>query len=187
MTNDERPAFGKLLVMLSQMYNETISEMRAEAYWIALRDCDLNDLQQATMKAMQSLKFFPKPAELRELLSGAGEDDAEKAWQLYKAEARRVGGYASPTLDAALAETLVLVFGSWQGACWADYSPEMWASKRKEFGRTYRVLRQRGLKGSAQLAGFFEREGKEISMPMDAKQLTDGDDDYAYGDGREDE
>ena len=174
MTDAERPEFGNILAVLSQMFNESVSEMRAEAYWIALRDCELSALKHAALKAMQSLKFFPKPAELRELLDGAGEDDAEKAWQQYKAEARRVGGYNSPTLDAALAETLVVVFGSWEAACWADYSPEMWASKRKEFGRTYRILRQRGLKGQSQLSGFFEREGNQLRQPP-IHQLTDGD------------
>lgn len=177
MTDAERPAFAKLLVMLSQMYNETVSEMRAEAYWIALRDCDLGELQRATLKAMQSLKFFPKPAELRELLDGAGEDDAERAWQEYKSQARRIGGYNSPILETALAETLTLVFGSWEAACWADYSPEMWASKRREFGRTYRILRQRGLKGAAQLPGFFEREGNALREPPPIPRLTNGDDD----------
>lgn len=176
MTDDERPQFAKILAMLSQTFNESVPEMRAEAYWIALRDCDIASLRKSALHAMQSLKFFPKPAELRELLDGSREDDAEKAWQEYKSTARRVGGYNSPQLDAALAETLVVVFGSWGAACWADYSPEMWASKRKEFCRTYRILRQRGVTGATQLAGFFEREGTPLIEATVRHQLTDGDD-----------
>jgi hypothetical protein len=165
------------MALLSQAFNESLSELRLEAYWIALNDCDIAALEMAAHNAMRTAKFFPRPAELRERFEGTGEDDAEKAWQLYKAEARRVGGYASPKLEAALAETLVLVFGSWESACWSDFSPEMWASKRKEFGRTYRILRQRGLSGEAQLTGFFDREGHPELAPARIHQLTDGDDD----------
>lgn len=166
-----------MLALLSQTFNESISEMRAEAYWIALDDCELSEIQHAALHAMRTLKFFPKPAELRELVDGSREDDAERAWQEYKTQARRVGGYGSPQLDAALAETIVLVFGSWEGACWSDYSPEMWAAKRKEFGRTYRILRQRGIKGPAQLPGFFEREGNELKEPPKIYRLGPAEDD----------
>ena len=187
MTNDDRHEFTKIMFVLAETFKEPMSDLRLEGYWLGLSDLPLDNIRDAAAQAVRACKFFPRPSELREIADGSREDDTEKAWQLYKAEARRIGGYGSPTLDAALAETLVLVFGSWQAACWTDFSPEMWASKRKEFGRSYRILRQRGLKGPTQLAGFFEREGKEISMPLETKQLTEGDDDYAYGDGKENE
>jgi hypothetical protein len=72
---------------------------------------------------------------------------------------RIAGSYASVVVeDAALGETITALFGSWPAACLADLSPEMWASKRKEFGRVYRVMRQRNLDGVRYLPGIAERD-----------------------------
>jgi hypothetical protein len=113
--------------------------------------------------------------ELRTLAVGDDADHAEEAWQTYKAMALRIGGYQSPTFaDAALAETLVAIFGSWEAACWVDLSPEMWVAKRKEFDRVYRVLRQRGLVGPKALPGFCERENALKGYAPDGRTLAGG-------------
>lgn len=164
MTDADRPQFARVLAVLSQAFNESVSEQRAEAYWIALRDLDLDLFEAAAFEAMKTLEWFPKPVQLRELLDGAREDDIEHAWLEYKTLARRFGGYASPEMDAALLEALTLVFGSWQAACWSDFSDEMWASKRKEFGRTYRVLRNRGLRGTVRAVGFIEQDHRDKGL-----------------------
>jgi hypothetical protein len=60
--------------------------------------------------------------------------------------------------DPVLGETIVAMFQSWPAACVAELSPEMWAAKRKEFGRVYRTIAGRGLVGPRYLVGTCEQQ-----------------------------
>ncbi len=117
---------------------------------------------------------MPKPVELRELALGATDDAAERAWLTYKRLAREVGGYQSPQFDDdVLADTILAVFGSWEHACWQDLTPEMWASKRKEFGRVYRACALGEAHGANTLPGFCDRENSLRGL-VDQERLESG-------------
>lgn len=159
MTTDEFETFSAQLVVLGELFEKQLSVSQQLLYFEALRDLELDPVLRAITQAARECKFFPKPVELRTFAVGDDAVHAEDAWQTYKRMAAEIGGYVSPMFsDAALAETLVAVFGSWEQACWIDLSPEMWASKRKEFDRVYRILRQRGVSGHRTLPSFCERE-----------------------------
>lgn len=159
MTREDFPVFSAKLVELAELFDSTLSESKQVLYFEALSDADLDYVLGAIHHATKACKFFPKPAELLTFINGDEEDNAEAAWMEFKALARSAGGYSSPTFsDPALAQTIVTVFGSWQGACWTDFSPEMWAAKRKEFGRVHSVVTSRGIQGQTRLIGFFEQQ-----------------------------
>lgn len=148
MTEDDRGRFGAALALLTEVLGGTgLSAPATEIYWRALRELPWPQVEQAFQRASVSCKFFPKPAELREL-AGCGlhdeqqalEDRAERAWQSWRRAAQSVGAYASLYCeDGATARALESVFGGWVEAARADLSPEMWASRRKEWGRVYRL------------------------------------------------
>ena len=168
MTAEDRPRFTRALFVLAETFKEPMNDLRLEGYWMVLADFPINDVEHAIVRAMEECRdFFPRPAVIRDFVLGSFVGAEEAAWLEYKRLARTVGGYASPEMDAALAQTLVFVFGSWQAACWSDFTPEMWASKRKEFGRTYHALRTRGIGGPSKVIGFFEEDRGQ-------KALTDG-------------
>jgi hypothetical protein len=151
--------FGRRLVTLAELFDLKLSPQRQALYFEALRDLSFDAVASALNHAAKSCAFFPKPAELRQFACGDSEDQTESAWLLFRDAMRIAGSYASVTVDdAALGETIVAVFGTWPAACLAELSPEMWASKRKEFGRVYRVMRGRNLDGSRYLAGIAERD-----------------------------
>lgn len=159
MTPEDFAVFSARLVELGELFDAKLSESKQLLYFQALQDLPVEAVDGALIQAVRGCKFFPKPVELRAFIVGDDEDHAEQAWLEFKQLARQIGGYSSPTFeDPALADALVAVFGSWEGACWTDFSPEMWSSKRKEFGRVYRAIRTRGETAPKQLAGFFERE-----------------------------
>jgi hypothetical protein len=159
MTKDDFTEFGQQLVTLAELFEAELSEARLLMYFEALLDIQASAIYQGIREAARRCKFFPKPVELRSFALGDDDDSAELAWREYKRLARTVGGYRSPRItDAALAETILAVFDTWENACWQELSPEMWASKRKEFGRVYRVLRQRGELEPVQLTGVCDRE-----------------------------
>jgi hypothetical protein len=151
--------FGRRLITLGELFDLKLAATRQALYFEALRDLPFEVVIQALNQAVKVCTFFPKPAELRKFAVGDNEDQAELAWMALSGAMRAAGGYASVLLDdPALGETIVAVFGGWPQACAMDLSPEMWASKRKEFGRVYRVLRDRGLTGVRYLPGICEQQ-----------------------------
>lgn len=159
MNIDDSGEFGRRLVALGEVFDAKISPQRAALYFEALRDLPFAAVVGAMNAAVKGCKFFPRPVELRTFAVGDSEDIAEAAWLSFRAAMRKLGYMASVSVrDAALGEAIVAVFGSWSAACTADLSPEMWASKRKEFGRVYRVMRQRSLDGGRYLAGTAEQQ-----------------------------
>jgi len=144
---------------LAEVFDVKLSPGRTALYFESMRDLPLSAVVQALNAAVKGCKFFPRPAELREFAQGNSEDAAEAAWLAFKSAMPRLGYMASVSVrDAALAETILAVFGSWSAACTAELSPEMWSSKRKEFGRVYRVMRGRMLEGGRYLIGPVEQQ-----------------------------
>lgn len=157
MTRTDAAAFSKGMQALGETFDTPVSELRTATYFDALADLELRDVLRAMRGLIRTHKFFPKPVEIREAIHGTPADLTESAWMLWKRAARKVGGAASLVVtDAVLAETLVTVFGGWPEACYAEFSPEMWAAKRKEFERVYRVFVERGIRGSRYLKGAQE-------------------------------
>lgn len=170
MTNQDAGPFFQRLAALSELFNgagAVFSETKAELYFEALRDLPLELVVKGLNEAVKACTFMPKPAELRKLAIGDDEDQAERAWLALKTAMRAAGGYASLiTADPALGEAILGVFGSWPAACALDLSPEMWASKRKEFGRVYRVVSDRALVGARYLPGICEQQNHGVGQSL---------------------
>lgn len=157
MTENNREAFGRDMLMMASGYNAPMSDLRIELYFAALHDLDIAIVERAITVAVNRCKFCPTIADLREVVDGSQTDRAELAWMTWKEAARKHGAYTSlDCADAAFAETILAVFTSWPAACSLDLSDEMWAAKRKEFERVYRVMERRELGGSRRLAGIAE-------------------------------
>jgi hypothetical protein len=117
MKTSDRPAFAEVLAYLREAFGGEVSTMRAEVYFDALEDLDLEAIQAAAKVAVRTKTFFPKPAELRELIEGSTEDRAEVAWQHVMAEVRHVGSWGHPSLKPNELQTVRDIWGSWQHLC----------------------------------------------------------------------
>lgn len=144
MTGDDRGRFARALAVLGETFNEPISEIRTEAYWRALEDVSIDAYEAACMEALRTKTFFPKPAELRELLDGSLEDQAELAWSDLCSEVRRVGSWGTPTLEVATINAMRALFGSWLRCCelLPAGGPEL-LGWRKQFLSLYSVTSRR--------------------------------------------
>lgn len=102
MTAEDRPRFAELLAVLSETFNEPVSETRATAYWLALHTLPLDAIRHAVSQAIQTCRFFPKPVEL---LEAAGDlaPDAGLIEALIVAHLRRPGGDRMPVTEPFLA------------------------------------------------------------------------------------
>jgi hypothetical protein len=170
MIIDDNGEFARRLNTLAELFDAKLSPQRKALYFEALRDLPFEKVAVGLNQAAKVCKFFPKPAELRSLAVGDVDDAAEAAWMACRRAMTVVGGYTSlVTSNAVLGEAIAAVFGSWPEACALELSPEMWAAKRKEFGRVYRVLAGRGLDGARYLPGICETQN---SGRTDWKRFT---------------
>lgn len=151
--------FVRRLVVLGELFEAKLSPAKQALYFEALRDLPFEAVARGLDQAARTCTFFPRPAELRALAVGDVDDAAEAAWMALRKAMARVGGYSSlVTSNPELGESILAVFGSWPDACSSELTPEMWASKRKEFGRVYRVLAGRQLDGARYLPGVCESQ-----------------------------
>lgn len=116
MTADDTPRLAQFLAVIAEAFNEPVSELRAEAYLIALDDISIDALESVGKRAL-NLQYFPRPADLRRLVEGTPEQESELAWLSVLSEVRRVGYTGQPLLSAASAETVRLMWGTWAHLC----------------------------------------------------------------------
>lgn len=176
MQPDDAPEFFGRLTALAELFDAQFSPAKSALYFDALADLSLEQAASAMNAAARSCKFMPRPAELRTMVLGDVNERVERAWLAWRTAARKVGQYRSLLLeDTVLAETLEAVFGSWPAACSAEYSAEMWASKRKEFDRVYRALSGRDGASEPKLlrgAHAIANDTRGLTSPEGVPRLT---------------
>lgn len=121
MTAGDRAAFAELIFAVGEIYGEVLSEMRVELYLSALRDLALPDVRAALDAHVRTQKFFPRPAEIREAVTGSSEDRAELAWVGLVKMVRHRGWTNPPKFDEwedqAMRRAAMEMYGSWQALC----------------------------------------------------------------------
>lgn len=144
MTNRDVKRFAKVMAALGETFNETISDVRTEVYFAALEDLAIADVETAAKNHIRVGRFFPKPVELREWVTGTDEDQALDAWHGVLREVRRTGYTGQPALPEATFAAIHRVWGSWVALCQslpAD-GPGL-SAWEKRFRETYRVVTAR--------------------------------------------
>lgn len=151
MTNHDSAEFARLFTLLSQTFDKEASDALAQIYFDGLKDFAIEQVAAAVNQAVRTKKFWPKVAELRELIEGSVDDRAAQAWAAFL-EAAADGGQASIRFsDPAAARAVDAVFGGWIQACrllsaggtdgrgkqTGGCTDEMLASYQKQFCRQY--------------------------------------------------
>lgn len=110
MRPEDRTRFRNLLGALARVYERDLDAPLLDAYWLALRDWSITDLESAAAHLMRTCKFMPRPADFTEL-QRAGAMTAGEAWQAALIHAR--GAYrAGPSVPPV--ERAVAALGGWQ-------------------------------------------------------------------------
>lgn len=131
--------FLKNIVGLAETFREpTLSQFRIEAYRRAMERFDDDEIERAILEAATTLRFFPKPVELVELITGTGDDLALRAWELLQQAISRCGPYKSVHfLDAKIAR-VVQIMGGWiEVNAWVVDELHF---RRQEFVKAYKAL-----------------------------------------------
>lgn len=152
MLASDKARFVQLMAVLGETFGKDVSPTLASIYFKAFTAWDLDTFEAAVTKAVVTLRFFPKPAELIELIEGTATDHtamAEQAWyQLWRALGH-AGTYRSLFCeDRVLAETIRRLFGDWPATGMMPRAESndgpMYQVRHKEFVATYvRLLKAR--------------------------------------------
>jgi len=122
MHDTDRNTFAQALVVLAEVYDKKLSVPLIDLYFTALRPFAWLAVEAALAQAATTCQYFPRVAELCELIEGRPEDLGEQAWmrlwELWDRHGWLVNANASVYFeDRALAETIVAVWGDWPTAC----------------------------------------------------------------------
>lgn len=163
MTDADRPAFARGLYALGETFNEPVGELRAEAYFDALADLPVDAVLAAMRQAIRTNRFFPRPVEIRDAVTGSGDDQAELAWGAVVSLVRRRGFYNPPSEvdwpSEAVQRAALELYGGWQRLCEClpGEGPGLYAAA-KQFKATYRAYAnrdQRVVLPAASVAGYL--------------------------------
>jgi hypothetical protein len=130
---------------LSEIFGKEISDNVCELYFRALADLSIEQVEHAVNVTAATCKFFPKPAELREIIEGKPDDQSVIAWEVVLDAYKKANYYRSILFeDGAIGSAINAVFGGWPQCSdsLAHLSDEMVTSKRKEFYTSYRNARR---------------------------------------------
>lgn len=118
--HEKRREIMALMVALAEFYRIQVQRHQVEMYAKALEDLSLDQLAYAIDAVQKSSKFFPMPAELREIALGSAKDEALEAANRI-VEALHRFGWTNP--DKAkeyvgeLAWRVVEREGGWKNIC----------------------------------------------------------------------
>jgi len=143
---------------LGELFDKTITPVLMDIYWEALKSFDDDRGASGFHRAMTTLRFFPKPAELIELIAGNGSDIAEvEAGKVLNA-IKRVGGYNSVKFDNQTTQAVIVYgFGGWSKMC-SELTSDKEGWFLKDFARIYQAYAREGMSYQGVLSGRSEIE-----------------------------
>ena len=84
--------FKQTLAGMAEIYGREVSATMAKIYWDSLTEFTDEQVDAAFTQAINTIKFFPKPAELRELIVGKSGERALEAWGTVLLDVRNGAG-----------------------------------------------------------------------------------------------
>lgn len=134
----DRLEFGKRMVALADVLGAQMSEAKLCLYEEVLNRFNDEQLFAAISRAASTLRFFPKPVELIELIEGKKEDQAALAWEVLLDTMQHVGAYKSILFEDGRIARVVRSMGGWEKVCHSETKQLQF--QRNEFIKTFREL-----------------------------------------------
>jgi len=154
MNDADKPSFLSRFTGMCEYWEKKYSDALLDIYWCALSDLTIDQFERASSLAIQKLTFFPKVAELRELVNGNGEAEALSAWEQLQKGISRAGAYQSVLFEDPRITRVIEIMGGWIEVCaWPTADIKF---RRKEFLDAYKALPATG--EPRPLAGICERD-----------------------------
>lgn len=118
MKPSDKTEFGEVIGVMAVTYRQEATTPFLRAYWLGLSDLTMDQIRRGTTRALQTLKFMPTPAEIREMSGELNKADrAAHAWSEFERAVVAHGGYKSVTFDDPLINATVRALGGWMRCC----------------------------------------------------------------------
>ncbi len=135
MAEKRKLKFAEIISGLAAIYSIPADRALIAGYWLALEDIDIDRLEIAARHAAKTMRWFPKPVELRELTGVAGvPDSAKMAWL----EVSQAAKSSSWPVDPLSAEVVRHMGGPKRLGAMKAMDLETWG--RKQFEELYASL-----------------------------------------------
>jgi hypothetical protein len=183
----DRTAFAVQLAMLSEVFDKELSTAASEAYFGALRRYDIGAVRLAVEQAIRRCQFFPRPAQLIDLLEGGTvEDRAMLAWSRLIAALETYDTGQSVDFGDQAMHAAVLTIGGWGVEGWGRWNDQEEGYARAAFLRAYRAFHNAPQRRViAYLPGRYE-QANALTWPQWTRGLGHEDEVLALGlSGRE--
>lgn len=153
--------FIQKLYTLSEILGDKITSERAEIYWDIFKDYSKEQLDKALNIIIKTSKFFPKPAEIIELIEGSLESKSTVAWEQVRKAIFEHGAYQSIIFADKVIHKVIDLMGGWQKICSTLEDDMKWVEK--DFTRFYRAYQNQPLKDYPQvLIGIQEEHNRNL-------------------------
>lgn len=160
--------FKEYLATLCELHDRTMSKLLTDLYWKVLEPFSDQECEEAFKLIIYDNKFFPKPADFREILIGKKANKATEAWLDVLGAVSKIGNYKSVKFDDPVIHSVINAMGGWPQLCMMEKTEEKW--KQKEFERLYEVISARKsnhpeyLIGTHEQENFNQKTGHEIEV-----------------------
>jgi hypothetical protein len=163
MKGRDFPRLAALLAQTAEVYGKDRPTAGAlKVFAAALSDYDVDDVQHALSVHVRTNKFWPRPADLIEILEGTAEDRARMAWQKVKSAQRRYGAHYSVAFEDPLIHYAVERLGGWTALSQIESKDEPF--REKDFIGWYIKGERTGIgwgQVSAKLPGLHELNNRQ--------------------------
>lgn len=166
--------FFKDLGSLALTLGEQVTKERLQAYFDILADDGRQpeDILAAIRQAVKVCKFFPKPAELIELMTGGkgGGKDPAVAWQEVLKAMEDIGPYGNAKFSDGAIGAAVIALGGWPSLCGLSYKELTLQCIPAKFAALYaEAVRHGRHRSPGTVTGIIDRDnaarGYELESP----------------------
>jgi hypothetical protein len=153
-TEQEFQRVEESLLGVAEVFAKTLTKTTMQVYLRIMQKYKAEVAVMALQKSISVCKFFPKPAEIIEIVEGNMNDKASLAWMVLMQALESEGGYRSVTFEDPRINSAILFFGGWERV--AEWKVEEMPYRRQDFIKFYTCCSWP--KPGYKHVGIFERE-----------------------------
>ena len=156
------PRFIEVMIALGEASGQESTELKEKIYAQGLGDIPIEAIEQAAWSIIKTRTFatFPKIGEIRDIIGGKTEDQAEVQAAVVWQSVQRFGAVRSVVFDDPVTMAVIRHgFGGWQKLC-SELMMDQQQWFIKDFSRHYAAFKRSGVVHYGLLAGWADPKGK---------------------------
>ena len=177
MNTQDKSRFASSLMAMATVFDKPVTPQLTEIYFRALDGFTADEVEHGISKACSTLKFFPKPVELIECITGGSGNLADKAMieacRVLEA-IKSIGTYSTVCFDDAVTQAVIVQqFGGW--AKFADMLEENEKWFVKDFVSGYQAFARQNVRHYGALPGISHAQNALTGREREEKPIYIGD------------